>query len=185
MRIKAALMTLAFMAIASPAVAGIVECSVEKDCNSLVGKRLWIVVPRGNPNPVEVTFRRHDWDNSLKLWSGSFIVTSIAHGPNPENQDFVVKLPDGRTGWVGTDQSIFLRLSDPVADAKNARADCEQRGPPKLGMTSAELLASCWGKPLRVVKITTASGVEENFVYGAGHNVKFTDGKVSEIVEKR
>ncbi len=30
-----------------------------------------------------------------------------------------------------------------------------------------------------------ACGVEENFVYGVGHIVKFTDGKVSEIVEAR
>jgi hypothetical protein len=43
----------------------------------------------------------------------------------------------------------------------------------------------CRGKPLRIVKKTTATGVEENFVYGVGHIVKFTDGKVSEIVEAR
>jgi hypothetical protein len=29
------------------------------------------------------------------------------------------------------------------------------------------------------------AGVEENFVYGGGHIVQFTDGKVSEIVEAR
>jgi hypothetical protein len=32
-------------------------------------------------------------------------------------------------------------------------------------------------QPLRIVKKTTATGVEENFVYGVGHMVKFTDGR--------
>jgi hypothetical protein len=51
--------------------------------------------------------------------------------------------------------------------------------------TAAGLSMLCWGKPLRIGKKTTAAGVEENFVYGVGHIVKFTDGKVSEIVEAR
>jgi hypothetical protein len=36
-----------------------------------------------------------------------------------------------------------------------------------------------------VVKKTTAAGMEESYIYGIGHVVKPSDGKVSEIVESR
>jgi hypothetical protein len=52
-------------------------------------------------------------------------------------------------------------------------------------MTPAEVIETCWGMPLRIVKKTTGAGVEENFVCGVGHIVKFSDGKISEIVEAR
>ena len=52
-------------------------------------------------------------------------------------------------------------------------------------MTPSELTASCWGQPIRVVKKTTAAGMEESYIYGIGRVVKLSDGKVSEIVESR
>jgi hypothetical protein len=52
-------------------------------------------------------------------------------------------------------------------------------------MTGTELTETCWGKPIRVVKKTTAAGIEENYLYGAGHLVKLSDGKVFEIIEAR
>lgn len=65
------------------------------------------------------------------------------------------------------------------------KADCERRGQPKIGMTPAELIETCWRKPQRIVKITTASGIAEKYVYGTGHTVTIIDGKVSEILETR
>lgn len=75
------------------------------------------------------------------------------------------------------------------AERKNrvdaAAIECARRGQPKIGMTPAELTETCWRRPARIVKKTTAAGVAETYVYGIGHVVTVTDGKVSEIVEAR
>lgn len=153
-------------------------------CRAFVGKRLWVAIPPGNPNVVEVTFTQHNWDNTLKLKSGaSFVVKEVTKDSNG-SEDYLVLLDDGRRGWTGT-STPFLIDFDPVARNKRAAEECARRGPPKIGMTPPELIETCWRKPLRIVKKTTAAGVEENFVYGVGHVVKLVDGKVAEIVEAR
>jgi hypothetical protein len=50
-------------------------------------------------------------------------------------------------------------------------------------MSPAELIETCWRKPARIVKRTTAAGIEETYIYGSGHIIKLTDGMVSEIIE--
>lgn len=155
-------------------------------CRTYIGKRLWVLIPAGNPNVVEVTFTQHDWTTArtLKLKSGSsFVVTGLAKA-SVGSDDYVVKLNDGRTGWVGS-SSPFLVDYDPIARAKAVEEECIRRGQPKVGMSKAELIETCWRKPLRIVKKTTAAGVEETYVYGPGHAVKLVDGTVSEIVEAR
>jgi len=89
-------------------------------------------------------------------------------------------------------QLDFPNRQGPLAEAQkqaNARVaaaeECVRRGQPTIGMTAAELVETCWRRPLRIVKKTTAAGVEENYIYSIGHIVKFTDGKISEIVEAR
>jgi hypothetical protein len=158
----------------------------EGECRTFIGKRLWVSIPQGNPNVVEVTFTQHDWTtaNTLKLKSGaSFLVKDVMKAPS-YSEDYFVQLNDGRRGWVSA-SGTFLIDYDPVARSKQAAQECERRGQPKIGMSAPELTATCWGKPARVLKKTTAAGVEENFVYGIGHIVKLVDGKVSEIVEAR
>jgi hypothetical protein len=118
----------------------------------------------------------------LKLKTGaSFVVVGLAKA-NVGSDDYVVRLDDGRTGWVGT-SSPFLLDYDPVARAKAAQEECTRRGQPRVGMTPAELIETCWRKPARIIKKTTAAGIEEIYVYGRGHSVKLTDGRVSEIIE--
>lgn len=156
----------------------------DSGCKAYIGKRLWVAIPPGNPNVVEVTFTRGDWTTSrtLKLKTGaSFVVVGLAKA-NVGSDDYVVRLDDGRTGWVGT-SSPFLLDYDPVARAKAAQEECTRRGQPRVGMTPAELIETCWRKPARIIKKTTAAGIEEIYVYGRGHSVKLTDGRVSEIIE--
>lgn len=157
----------------------------ENACRAYIGKRLWVSIPSTNQNVVEVTFNKGNWDNTLKLKSGSsFVVTGYEPEDSGAGGDYAVKLDDGRRGWVGA-SGPFLLDFDPVARAKSAAEECARRGQPKIGMTPEELTASCWGKPRRIVKKTTVAGVEENYIYTIGHIVKFTDGKVSEIIEAR
>jgi hypothetical protein len=52
-------------------------------------------------------------------------------------------------------------------------------------MTTAEATETCWGKPRRVVKKTTAAGVQEDFVYTTGHILQFHDGRLTAILETK
>jgi hypothetical protein len=131
---------------------------------------------------------------SLTLTSGPLAASPQSCWPSDEvckafvkhdvgETDYQVQLNGGKIGWVDV-SSPFLIDYDPVDRPKQSE-ECARRGQPKISMTAAGVIETCWAKPLRIVKKTTAAGVEENFVYGVGHIVKFTDGKVSEIVEAR
>src|SRR4051794_26910172 len=67
---------------ARPGTAQPASCWLKDDgCRIYIGKRLWVFIPAGNSNVVEVTFTQHDWTTSrtLKLKSGSsFVVTGLA-----------------------------------------------------------------------------------------------------------
>lgn len=187
MGLKAALAALFLLAV-SPAIAHPSTCWMSGDdsCRQYVGKRLWVAIPAGNPNVVEVTLTRGDWTTSrtLKLKSGASFVVQGLDKASVGSPDFRVRLDDGRIGWIGT-SSPFLIAYDPVARAKNAAAECARRGPPKIGMPSAELVETCWRRPARIIKRTTAAGVQEVYVYGPVRRVTVIDGKVSEIIESR
>jgi hypothetical protein len=193
MRVIAAAILFQAVTATATLAGGLTDCGLsEKNCQSMKGKRLWIVVPKTNAIGVELAPAQGDYAHTTKLRSGSFIVTGIL--PNPTHgTDFAVKMSDGKTGYIwATFAWMQLSETDPVDDARKqaeatqARHDeCVRRGQPKIGMTVPELTETCWGRPARVVKKTTANGVEENYIYGIGHIVKFTEGKVSEIVEAR
>ena len=112
------------------------DCIIKyQHCEKLVGKRLWVLIPPGNPNVVEITYKRGDWTTSrtLKLRTGaSFVVTGLDVGAGGL-YDFKVRLDNGRVGWAGRD--IFLVDYDPIARAKAAQEECVRRGQPKIGMT--------------------------------------------------
>lgn len=162
---------------------GLLDCGMHRtDCRDLIGKRLWIFIPKWNPNTVEVSPTPNDWSNTRKLQSGSFLVKGIVPD-RTLGHNFLVALPDGSTGYVGSSSHIFLSEFDPVAAEKARRDECERRGQPKIGMTPAEATATCWGKPRRVVKVTTAAGVKEQYRYGSGHVLEFENDKLSAILE--
>jgi hypothetical protein len=50
-----------------------------------------------------------------------------------------------------------------------ARAECERRGPPKIGMTPTQAIESCWRTPKRIIKKTTVAGTTEDYIYSIGH----------------
>ena len=81
----------------------------------------------------------------------------------------------------------------PTSRGLNAPRDRWLRIPPESVMMRFPLAgqpghgetANVRRQPVRIVKKTTGAGIEESFVYGIGHIVKLTDGKVSEIIEAR
>jgi len=129
-----------------------------------------------------------------------FIVKDLAvsggfpeHDPNIYTwKYFRVQTEDGRTGYVQIISRPAMLTEDPRVTAQKeaerkqaAIADCERRGQPKIGMTASEATATCWGNPVRVVKKTTAAGIQEDFVYSLGHILQFNDGKLNAILETR
>lgn len=52
---------------------------------------------------------------------------------------------------------------------------------PRIGMTKAQALKSCWGKPESVNRTTTAYSVSEQWVYGYGSYLYFTNGRLTAI----
>jgi hypothetical protein len=94
-----------------------------------------------------------------------------------------VKLADGRSGYISSIMKYHLLPYEPVAKRKSDAEECARRGQPKVGMTRQEAEATCWGKPLRVEKVTTSAGVTERLLYGLGHRLEVVNGAVSAIFE--
>lgn len=98
--------------------AGLSDCGLRKtDCRDLIGKRLWVVVPKSNPRAVEVSPMPDDHKNSIKIRTGSFLVKDVIPS-KLTGYNFVVALPDGTTGYVWYSSWGFLSETDPVKDAR-------------------------------------------------------------------
>jgi hypothetical protein len=94
----------------------------------------------------------------------------------------------GRTGYVHAEEFESVTHDDALEKQRQevlaaAKAECERRGQPKIGMTTTQAVATCWGKPQRVIKTTTAAGVQQDFVYGGGHILRFENEKLTAILE--
>lgn len=70
-----------------------------------------------------------------------------------------------------------------AAAAKISAMDAAQRKTEgvKIGMRTDEVLASSWGKPRSVNRTTGPNGVVEQWVYGGGNYLYFTNGKLTVI----
>jgi hypothetical protein len=103
-----------------------------------------------------------------------------------------IPLPNGyevadAAGTVG-----FIRDTDPImmldeAERKHqaeAKHDCDRRGGVAVGMTTAQVYASCWGKPKSINETTIASRNHEQLVYGGGY-VYLDNGVVTSIQTSR
>jgi hypothetical protein len=88
-----------------------------------------------------------------------------------------VTLDDGRAGYVDVVSLIEATDIDPVA----AAAECQRRGPPRLGMNVAQLEATCWGKPNHINRRQTAKGIRDQYVYDGGRYVDLHNGIVTSI----
>ena len=154
-----------------------------------VGKRYWIVIS-GHPNNVvemcskvptsaEAQTSAFYKNSCLQLRSGSFVVQKIIMNDAPSN--YLQVDYQGTTKFISNFAMEFASQTDP----QEVKAECERRGQPKIGMKQPEAIETCWGKPRRVVKSTTAAGVREDFIYDLGHVLRFEDGALTAIIETR
>lgn len=93
-----------------------------------------------------------------------------------------VKLDQGRTGYISPIDFEALLASDVQHRKKVAeKADCDRRGGANIGMTAAQVEASCWGKPTRINRTITARGQSEQWVYGGNQYLYIDNGVVTAI----
>jgi len=108
--------------------------------------------------------------------TGKFIVDGIER---PGFTLFVrVRFDDGELGYVPElDYLIGTSTTDPAV----AAAECKRRGDPRIGMTAAQVAATCWGKPENVNRTIVAGSTEDQYVYAGGRYVYLRNGVVNAI----
>ena len=94
---------------------------------------------------------------------------------------FHIALDDGRSAFV---DAVILTNSTTTIDPATALAECKKKGGPKLGMTAAQVKASCWGPPAYVNAKVRKTGKYEQYLYRDNKFVYFRDGKVTSISVK-
>jgi hypothetical protein len=96
----------------------------------------------------------------------------------PSGKMYHATFSDGRTGFI---DEIEFEYETTTRDPALVAADCKRRGDPKIGMTTKEVTATCWGKPQHVNRTATANVISDQFVYGNGRYVYLENGIVRSI----
>jgi hypothetical protein len=94
------------------------------------------------------------------------------------DQDRAAKLEPLRERMQAAYDRELQANRDKVAAAERAR---KKREGVAVGMSVDDVLSSSWGKPQSVNRTTTALGVNEQWVYGGGNYLYFTNGKLTAI----
>ena len=91
---------------------------------------------------------------------------------------FRVTVDGSRTGYV---LPAELRSHELDKDPSVVAAECKRRGEPRVGMTAAQVSATCWGKPEQVNRTETARGINEQYLYAKNRYIDFRNGIVTSI----
>jgi hypothetical protein len=120
-----------------------------------------------------------------KLTAGKITITSAGHEArlantggglrSPAEAPFIrevlygVRLNDKEDGFLHESSWKYLLSEETHKAVLAEKAECDRRGGVKVGMTKAEVLASCWGKPRSINSTTTARGTRQQWVYGRNY----------------
>lgn len=77
--------------------------------------------------------------------------------------------------------AVEAERKEKAANKARKKADCDRRGGVSVGMTRAQVYASCWGKPERINKTITGSHTREQLVYHGYNYLYLVDGVLSSI----
>lgn len=92
---------------------------------------------------------------------------------------------NGRRGFMGATVVGLDTISEEEKGQKvAAKKECDRRGGVSVGMTAAQVTASCWGKPNKVNSTITGGGRREQWVYGSQY-VYVENGVVTAIQTSR
>lgn len=68
-----------------------------------------------------------------------------------------------------------------IAAENKKTADAKRKQGVQIGMTQEDVLASNWGKPLKVNRTVNAYGTREQWVYRGGNYLYFEDGRLTTV----
>jgi hypothetical protein len=102
-------------------------------------------------------------------------------GTSIDDAYFHIVTDDGRSGFVS---AVIFSSATTTLDPVTTLAECKKKGGPKLGMTAAQVKASCWGPPLYVNAKMRETGKYEQYVYGGNKSVHLRDGIVVSVSVK-
>lgn len=143
-----------------------------------LGEKRWVKPGRST---VLCNAPRYGGDiaNCFSINRGGFVVEGVAHNSRG-GTSLQVKLDDGRVAFMYDHDFLAAESEGERSNKVSAKRECDRRGGAQLGMTRDQVYASCWGKPKRINKTVTASGIDEQLVYGAGY-LYLTDGVLTSI----
>jgi hypothetical protein len=95
---------------------------------------------------------------------------------------FHIVMDDGRSGFV---DPVILPMATTTVDPAVAAAQCVRKGDPKIGMSAAQVAASCWGRPIYVNTRIRSGGRYEQYVYADNKFVYLRNGIVTSISIRR
>jgi hypothetical protein len=102
----------------------------------------------------------------------------------PISNGYEVTDQSGNIGYI-TNSGVILMLDETQRKAHvDAKHECDRRGGIRVGMTRAQVYASCWGKPKSINETTTANANHEQLVYGNSY-VYLDHGVVTAIQTSR
>jgi hypothetical protein len=120
-----------------------------------------------------------------KLTAGKITITSTGHEawlpnmggglkspaelPGIREVLYGVKLNDKEDGFFHEESWKYLRSEQAHRAVLAEKAECDRRGGVKVGMTKAEVVATCWGKPKSINSTTTTRGTRQQWIYGRSY----------------
>lgn len=114
-----------------------------------------------------------------KKWTSVFLETDLENGILkiyvPTAQEYMTLQIDG--------DKILMHFEGSDFKLKSMSFINYQIMAPSIGMTPEQVKSSTWGKPRKVNKTTTASGVSEQWCYSDNRYIYFDDGIVTTIQE--
>ena len=116
--------------------------------------------------------------------TGHATVVSVPEITARELPIYLVRLDDGSEVFMKGGDWNSLQTEEERKEAAREKAECKRRGPITIGMTAAQALASCHGKPERVNRTVTGNSVHEQWVYGSVY-VYLRDGVVISFQDSR
>jgi hypothetical protein len=147
-----------------------------------VGKEYSIDHPtffcNGPPGPFSNSLLGAQPCQTLK--SGRFRISARTHGSIVDG--YQVEVEDKGPAWI-SESSLLGLVFEKSHDRRiaTAKAECDKRGGVTIGMTRAQVYASCWGKPLRVNKTIGSYGTHEQLIYGGSNYLYLENGILRSI----
>jgi hypothetical protein len=141
-----------------------------------VGKEFWVT--------ERITFcKGSSGTNCLHVGAGTHLkIDGLVSNQFPDKPSlfdpyYHATLESGYAGYFSVDFLPYMTDVNPAA----AATECKRRGDPHVGMSAAQVVATCWGKPNHINRKESSHGIHEQYVYGDGRFVYLHDGAVTEV----